>query len=309
MIRVQELVRRFGTVAALDGVDFAIARGEIFGLVGPDGAGKTTTLRILAGLLDPTEGTATVSGIPVDQGGERLTSMIGYMPQRFGLYGDLSVAENLEFFAEMRGLERRAIRSRRDELLGFVGLLPFRSRAAGALSGGMKQKLALACAIVHVPPVLLLDEPTNGVDPRSRRDFWQLLHQLVAEHGTTLVVATAYLDEAERCGRVALLHRGRIHALADPAALRALVPGRLVELRPDQPRQAASLLRGLFPAGAVVLYGDRLHLVTTNLEQDLARAVAAASQAGLNLGPSRPIEPSLEDVFVAVASREAARAE
>lgn len=178
-------------MAAVDGVEFTVARGEIFGLVGPDGAGKTTTLRILAGLLDPTEGRATVSGLPVDQGGERLTTMIGYMPQRFGLYADLTVAENLEFFAEMRGMARSAVKRRRDELLGFVGLQPYRLRAAGALSGGMKQKLALACAIVHVPPVLLLDEPTNGVDPRSRRDFWHLLHQLVAAHETTLVVATA----------------------------------------------------------------------------------------------------------------------
>lgn len=306
MIQVKGLVRRFDTVTAVNGLNFTLARGEVFGIVGPDGAGKTTTLRILAGLLDPTEGSATVCGIPVDRGGERLTTLIGYMPQRFGLYADMTVAENLEFFAEMRGLRRYELRSRRDELLEFVGLAPFRARAAGALSGGMKQKLALACAIVHVPPVLLLDEPTNGVDPRSRRDFWRLLHQLVAEHKTTLVVATAYLDEAERCGRVALLQHGRIRAMAAPSELRKLVPGKVIELHPEHPRQVVSLLRPLFPVGATVLYGDRLHLVVTDPEKDLARAAAAAQEAGLNLGTCKCIEPSLEDVFLAVASGEAA---
>lgn len=304
MIQVKGLVRRFGAVTAVNGLDFTLARGEVFGLVGPDGAGKTTTLRILAGLLDPTEGCATVCGIPVDQGGERLTTMIGYMPQRFGLYTDMTVAENLDFFAEMRGMRRRDVRARRGELLSFVGLGQFRQRAAGALSGGMKQKLALACAIVHVPPVLLLDEPTNGVDPRSRRDFWRLLHQLVAEHETTLVVATAYLDEAERCSRVALLQQGRIRAMEAPSALRSLVPGQVVELHPEHPRQVVSLLRPLFPVGTTVLYGDCIHLIVTDPERDLERAAAAASQAGLALGSSRCIEPSLEDVFVAVTCGE-----
>ncbi|HEY9723250.1 MAG TPA: ABC transporter ATP-binding protein [Oscillatoriaceae cyanobacterium] len=308
MIRADALTRRFGDVLAVDRLGFEVARGEIFGLVGPDGAGKTTTLRMLAGLLDPSAGSATIAGLPVAQGGERLSATIGYMPQRFGLYADLTVAENLDFFADLRGLPARDARARKDELLGFVGLAEFRARPAGKLSGGMKQKLALACALLHVPPVLLLDEPTNGVDPVSRRDFWRLLYRLVSERQTTLVVATTYLDEAERCSRLALLAQGRARAIADPAGLRAMLPGRLLQFRPAEPRRVAALLRPLFPPGAVGLYGDRVHLIVQAIDADVARAEAALRAEGLVLGLHRAIEPSLEDVFVALLSGDRADA-
>ncbi len=306
MVRATGLVRRFGELIAVDGLSFEVAAGEIFGLVGPDGAGKTTTLRMLAGLLDPSEGQAHVGGLPVREGGEALAATIGYMPQRFGLYVDLTVAENLAFFAELRELPRQAARARMDELLGFVGLAEFRDRLAGALSGGMKQKLALACALVHVPPVLLLDEPTNGVDPVSRRDFWRLLYRLVRERRTTIVVATAYLDEAERCGRLAMLHHGRAVAIADPTGLKARLPGRLLELRPADARRAATLLRPYFPPGAVGLFGDRVHLLAEDPQAALQQAERALAAQGLQVGPHRPIEPSLEDVFVALLGAEEA---
>ena len=300
MVRAEGLTRRFGELTAVAGLSFTVAPGEIFGLVGPDGAGKTTTLRMLAGLLDPSAGAAHIDGLPAGAGGEALAATLGYMPQRFGLYSDLTVAENLSFFADLRELPRQGARARMDELLGFVGLAEFHGRAAGDLSGGMKQKLALACALVHVPPVLLLDEPTNGVDPVSRRDFWRLLYRLVRERRTTIVVATAYLDEAERCGRLALLHRGRAVAIADPQALKARLPGQLLELRPADARAAAGWLRPHFPPGAVGLFGDRVHLLTRDPAQALAEASRVLAAQGLEPGPHRPIEPSLEDVFVAL---------
>jgi ABC-2 type transport system ATP-binding protein len=291
------LTRRFGALTAVEGLELSIAPGEIFGLVGPDGAGKTTILRMLAGLVPPSAGEAFVHGLPVARGGEALSATLGYMAQRFGLYVDLTVAENLAFHAALRGIKDR---QRQQELLGFVGLAEFHARPAGALSGGMKQKLALACALVHVPPVLLLDEPTNGVDPVSRRDYWRLLYKLVRERGTTIVVATAYLDEAERCGRLALVHRGRVRALADPAGLRGSLEGTMLELRPPQPRAAADALRPHFAPGLVGLYGDRVHVLARDVDATTARIRAL----GVEPGPIAAIEPTLEDVFVVMLAGE-----
>ncbi len=206
------------TLTAVDGVSFSVAPGEIFGLVGPDGAGKTTILRLLTGLLTPSAGEGRVAGTPLTEL-EAVRPLIGYMSQRFGLYEDLTVEENLRFFGDLMGVAGERFDRRTDRLLSFSGLAPFTARRAGALSGGMKQKLGLACALLHTPRVLFLDEPTNGVDPVSRRDFWRILYDLARE-GVTIFVSTAYLDEAERCNRLALLHRGRLLALDTPAAVR-----------------------------------------------------------------------------------------
>jgi len=215
IIETRGLTRRFGELTAVDHVDLTVTRGEIFGLVGPDGAGKTTTLRMLCGLMDPTEGSARVAGHDVAKESRAVKDQIGYMAQRFGLYADLTVEENMVFYADLFGIvgaERDALKL---QLLKMTRMEPFRARQAGSLSGGMKQKLALMCTLLHRPQILLLDEPTNGVDPLSRRDFWVILHQLLAE-GITILLTTAYLDEAERCHRVGLMHRGKLIRCAPP---------------------------------------------------------------------------------------------
>ena len=223
-LRTTGLRRTFGDLVAVDDLDLEVGPGEIFGLVGPDGAGKSTTMRMLTGILPPTAGSAEVAGCDVVRNPEGLREHIGYMSQRFGLYPDLSVLENILFYADLHGVPARQRAPRLERLLGFSNLTPFRHRLAGDLSGGMKQKLGLACALIHTPRVLFLDEPTNGVDPVSRRDFWRILYQLVRD-GVTLFVSTAYLDEAERCNRLALLHRGRLLALGTPAEVKRLLPG------------------------------------------------------------------------------------
>jgi ABC-2 type transport system ATP-binding protein len=209
IIETRDLTKRFGELVAVDRLNLSIPRGEIFGLVGPDGAGKTTTLRMLCGLMDPTAGSARVAGHDVAKESQAVKDQIGYMAQRFGLYGDLTVDENMEFYADLfdiTGAERARLS---EELLGMTRMAPFRNRQAGRLSGGMKQKLALMCTLLHHPQILFLDEPTNGVDPVSRRDFWAILYQLLKD-GITIFMTTAYLDEAERCNRVGLMHRGRL---------------------------------------------------------------------------------------------------
>ena len=245
-IRSQGLRRAFGRLTAVAGLDLEVAGGEIFGLVGPDGAGKTTTIRMLTGVLPPTAGSAEVAGFDVVRQAERLKDHIGYMSQRFGLYADLTVQENIAFYADIYGVPRRELAARTDRLLGFSNLTPFRRRLAGDLSGGMKQKLGLACALIHTPRVLFLDEPTNGVDPVSRRDFWRILYQLVREK-VTIFVSTAYLDEAERCNRLALLHEGRLLCLGTPDEVKAMMPGALLEVRTPAPRRTAAISKSISP--------------------------------------------------------------
>ncbi|MBI5768279.1 MAG: ABC transporter ATP-binding protein [Verrucomicrobia bacterium] len=298
-LRTTALRRTFGATVALDALDLDVAEGEIFGLVGPDGAGKTTTMRLLTGILSPTAGTATVAGFDVARDSERLKDHIGYMSQRFGLYPDLTVLENLEFYADIYGVPARGRAERTERLLGFSHLTPFKQRLAGHLSGGMKQKLGLACALIHTPRVLFLDEPTNGVDPVSRRDFWRILYQLVRD-GVTIFVSTAYLDEAERCNRLALLHQGRLLGLGTPDEVKALMPGTLLEVRTDSPRRTAALLREQLAGAAIGLFGDRVHVATREPTQVEARARELIATAGFELHSIRPIAPSLEDVFVAV---------
>lgn len=306
-ITTHSLTRSFGETLAVDRLDLEVAEGEIFGLVGPDGAGKTTTMRMLTGILSPSAGSAEVAGCDVVKDAERLKTHVGYMSQRFGLYPDLTVAENIGFYADIYGVPARELPGRMEQLLGFSNLTPFKQRLAGNLSGGMKQKLGLACALIHTPRVLFLDEPTNGVDPVSRRDFWRILYQLVRER-VTIFVSTAYLDEAERCNRLALLHAGRLLGLGTPDEVKQLMPGALLEVRTSSPRQTAALLREKLRQSTVGLFGDRLHVATPDPEatERLVREIVPAN--GLELISVRRIDPSLEDVFVAVLANRAADA-
>ncbi|MBZ5563015.1 MAG: ABC transporter ATP-binding protein [Acidobacteriia bacterium] len=299
VIRTASLTRRFGALTALDGLTLAVEEGEIFGLVGPDGAGKTTTMRLLAAVLEPTSGDAWVAGHHIVREAEALKEDIGYMSQRFGLYPDLTVLENLEFYADIYSVPRRGRGEKVERLLAFSNLTPFKKRLAGNLSGGMKQKLGLACALIHTPRVLFLDEPTNGVDPASRRDFWRILYRLLREK-VTIFVSTAYLDEAERCHRLALIHQGKLLAVGTPAEIKGLMKGAILEIRASEPREAASLLRAGLRAESVGLFGDRVHVLTQDPERTSGEALQLLTAAGLTPEAIRPIEPTLEDVFVSV---------
>lgn len=306
-IRCEGLGRTFDALWAVRGLDLSVARGEVFGLVGPDGAGKTTTLRMLSGILAPSEGAARVADHPLPGGEEAIKNRIGYMSQRFGLYPDLTVEENLRFYADLYRVPRRTRLAMEERLLGFSNLTPFRRRLARNLSGGMKQKLGLACALIHKPEVLFLDEPTNGVDPVSRRDFWRILYSMVKE-GVTIFVSTAYLDEAERCSRVGLMHQGRLIRCDTPKRLRETLSGQLLELETDAPRQARELLVERLGSQRVSLFGGHLHLFADD-PGTLATARSALSRAGIALRAARPIPASLEDVFIrelALADRDEA---
>jgi ABC-2 type transport system ATP-binding protein len=303
-IRTEMLTKSFGATRALDRLSLAVEEGEIFGLVGPDGAGKTTTMRLLAAILAPTSGDAWVAGHHIVRAAEAVKEDIGYMSQRFGLYPDLTVLENLEFYADIYGVPRVGRREKIDHLLAFSNLAPFKRRQAGNLSGGMKQKLGLACALIHTPRVLLLDEPTNGVDPASRRDFWRILYQLLREK-VTIFVSTAYLDEAERCNRVALIHKGSLLAMGPPEEIKRLMKGTILEIRTAEPRRAASLLRAKLAADSVGLFGDRVHALTGSPERAARQARQILTAAGLTPESVRTIEPTLEDVFVSVLTGKA----
>ena len=298
-IRTEQLTKSFGTLTAVGRLSIHVAEGEIFGLVGPDGAGKTTIMRLLTAIMDPTSGDAWVAGRHIVREAEAIKENIGYMSQRFGLYPDLTVMENIDFYADIYDVPKRGRREKIDRLLAFSNLGPFRRRLAGNLSGGMKQKLGLACALVHTPKVLFLDEPTNGVDPVSRRDFWRILYQLLRER-VTIFVSTAYLDEAERCNRLALIHQGKLLACGTPDDVKKLMRGTILEIRSAQPRQVRAVLRQKLAGEPVGLFGDRVHLVSAEPEASARRAESILTAAGLPLLGIRPIEPSLEDVFVSV---------
>jgi ABC-2 type transport system ATP-binding protein len=302
-IRARGLRRRFGALAAVDGIDLAVRQGEIFGLVGPDGAGKTTTMRMLCGILDPTEGETQVAGYDVRRQPEQVKRRIGYMPQRFSLYTDLTVAENLLFFAGIYHVPRPERLRREQRLLDFSRLAPFRTRLAGDLSGGMKQKLALACTLIHTPTVLLLDEPTTGVDPVSRRDLWKILYSLLGE-GVTLFVTTPYMDEAERCHRVALMDRGRILLCDTPDALKQRMKGDLLELIAQPQRRAKETLSALPEVRGLQVFGDRLHVSVADASRDEPLLLRSLRDQGIQVIASRRALPGLEDVFVSVLSEE-----
>src|SRR5215472_684554 len=292
IIEARELTRRFGELTAVDGLNLSVAAGEIFGLVGPDGAGKTTTLRMLCGLLDPTEGSATVAGYDTVREGQAVKDQIGYMAQRFGLYQDLTVDENMTFYADLFGILGEQRKTLTAQLLHMTRMEPFRGRQAGKLSGGMKQKLGLMCTLLHRPEILFLDEPTNGVDPVSRRDFWAILYQLVKD-GMTVFVTTAYLDEAERCNRVGLMDKGRLVQLDSPRALRSSIAEACYQVEASNSREARELLARQSGVANVEPAGAFLHVFVKPGgpdEESLRRMLGEAKV--------RRIEPSLEDVFI-----------
>jgi ABC-2 type transport system ATP-binding protein len=306
LVEFQEMTRRYGDVVAADTVSFAVESGEMFGLIGPDGAGKTTTLRVALGLLAPSAGGVRTCGLDPWKDKDELSKRVGYLSQRFSLYGDLSVDENIAFFAEIHGVE--GWRGRRDELLEMLRLAPFRKRLADRLSGGMKQKLALACTLIHTPQLLILDEPTTGVDPVSRRDFWRILARLQRE-GLTLLLTTPYLDEAERCQRVALMDHGRILNVSTPDALRASWGGAIVEVLAWPRREALEIVQAAPEVADAQSFGERLHLTLTPEAATRADAVAQAlrerlTAAGLTVESARAMPPGLEDMFIARISAE-----
>lgn len=297
----QGLTRRFGSLTAVDRLSFSVGRGELFGLLGPDGAGKTTTLRMLAGVLRPTAGDALLGGVSVVRDPERVKHGLAYMSQRFGLYADLTVLENIEFYADLYRVPRGERPARYERLFRFSNLGPFKDRLAGKLSGGMKQKLGLSCALVHEPEILLLDEPTFGVDPVSRRELWLIVHEMVGR-GVTAVVSTAYMDEAERFDRMALVHEGRLLALDTPEALQRGIAGSVLAVRVGErareARRAALAVPGVRTATA---FGDRLHLAV-DAGRDIAAVIAAVEAALRGVGVAAPeirvIAASMEDVFI-----------
>lgn len=296
-IDARELTKKFGSVTAVDRLTLSIAPGEIFGLVGPDGAGKTTTLRLLTGVMRPTAGSVSVLDQDITRDPEAVRHRIGYVPQSTSLYADLSVLENLQFHADLFGIPRAERDRKAAELLAFSRLEPFAKRLCRNLSGGMRQKLALCAALIHRPEVLFLDEPTIGVDPVSRREFWLLIYQLL-QQGLTLLVTTPYLDEAERCHRVGLMDHGRLVACDSPSGLRGILPGTLLELRGPAPEVLSPLLSRLPEVREAQVFGDSLHLVVADATRDLPRIQALLEAEGIPEAQLRPIVPSLEDIFV-----------
>jgi len=296
-VETRGLSKRFESVEAVRSLDLAVREGEMFTLVGPDGAGKTTTIRMLCGLLPPSAGSATVLGFDLARESGQIKNRIGYLSQRFSLYGDLTVDENIEFFAEIHLV--RDYRGRREELLEFTRLTPFRVRLAERLSGGMRQKLALACTLVHTPRLIFLDEPTTGVDPVSRRDFWAILSALLKQ-GVTIVMSTPYMDEAERSSRVGLLAAGRLVAADTPQALKGLMRGTVVEIVCPEIRRAFGILKTLPGVREVQLFGDRLNVVVDDPEAQIPGIEAALAGAGIPVLAERRLAPSLENVFISI---------
>jgi ABC-2 type transport system ATP-binding protein len=296
-IFVQGLTKSFPGVRAVDALSFDVAPGEIFGLVGPDGAGKTTTLRMLAGILPPDAGEATVAGCNVVRDPEGAKHALSYMPQRFGLYEDLTVDENIRFYADLFGVKRAERRRRSAELLQAAGMSEFPTRLAGKLSGGMKQKLGLVCALIHRPKVILLDEPTTGVDPVSRRDFWRILYELIAE-GVTILTSTAYLDEAERCHRVALMHQGKLLFLDTPKNLKAGLGKGVLSITSPNPRSLRKTLEHAEGISSLVLTGDGLHVVVDDASRRARDFAALLTAANVPFDPIQQVAPTIEDLFV-----------
>ncbi|GER94025.1 ABC transporter ATP-binding protein [hot springs metagenome] len=295
-IKTLNLTRFFGNNVAVDNLNMEIKKGELYGLVGPDGAGKTTIMRLLTGIMEPTSGEAWVAGYFILKESEKVKEKIGYMSQRFGLYEDLTVLENIIFYADLFDVPIKDRPQRIERLLGFSNLTPFKERLAGRLSGGMKQKLGLACALIHTPEILFLDEPTNGVDPVSRRDFWSILYELLKE-GVTIFISTAYLDEAERCTRIGLIHRGRILMEDNPVEIKKSMGIPVLEILTDAPRQAAKIIKGMDIIKSISLYGDRLHVAITKTDY-ITEVTDRLRDEKIEVRDYRRILPSIEDIFI-----------
>lgn len=300
-IEIQSVTKKFDEHVAVNDLSLEVRRGEMFALVGPDGAGKTTTIRMLCGIARPTSGTLRVMGFDVQKQPEEVKKRIGYLSQKFSLYGDLTIDENIEFFAEIHGLGD--YKARRNELLEFTRLTPFRDRLAEKLSGGMKQKLALACTLIHTPEVIFLDEPTTGVDPVSRRDFWKVLSSLL-KTGITIIMTTPYLDEAERCSRVGLMNDGNVLMADTPQNLKNVMKGTIVEIVCSEIRKSFSLLKGSDIVKEVQAFGDRLNIVVGNSGRDVTKVLAYLEKNGIEIADWREIPPSLENIFISLLSEQ-----
>jgi len=297
------LTRHFADNVAVDGLTLEVQPGELFGIVGPDGAGKTTTLRMLAGVLRPTSGEGIIHGVDVVTDPEGVKPFIAYMSQQFGLYTDLTVRENIDFYADLYRVPKSKRPARLERLFAFSNLGPFQDRLAGNLSGGMKQKLSLCCALIHHPSVLLLDEPTFGVDPISRRDLWLILHEMV-EEGVTVLVSTSYLDEAERCDRVVLLQEGQVLAMDTPQELLKLLPGEVVSVECPEPRRARDLIRQMPGVFGTALFGNSVHAILQEGEEARRALAEKLTAAGSPPHSVEALEPSLEDVFLHLVRRD-----
>jgi ABC-2 type transport system ATP-binding protein len=299
IIQVDGLIKRFAAFTAVDRLSFSVNRGEIFGLVGPDGAGKTATMRMLAGVMRPDGGAILIDGVNAVADPEETKQHVSYMPQRFGLYEDLTVDENIRFYADLFEVPPTLRRERASRLLAASGMTQFGKFRAGQLSGGMKQKLGIICALVHTPKILLLDEPTTGVDPVSRRDFWRILYGL-REDGVTIVISTAYLDEAERCNRLTLMHSGRALYCDTPAALKKHMPGTLIAISSADGRAVRSAITGQPGVSQVLLVGDGVHAVVDDADARIPQLREAIRVAGVSISDVVVAVPSIEDVFVAL---------
>jgi ABC-2 type transport system ATP-binding protein len=298
-IETTNLTKTFDSVTAVNQLNLEVKTGEIFGLVGPDASGKTTTIRMLCGILPPDRGEARVAGCDIRKDTESLKEKVGYLPQRFGLYGDLSVLENIQFYADLYQVPGKERKDRIDRLLRFADLAPFVKRRAQDLSGGMKQKLGLICALIHTPEILFLDEPTTGVDPLSRRDFWVILYDLLKE-GVTILFSTSYLDEAERCSRVGLIYQGELLIADTPSAIKNKMGGAILELRMKDHQKALKLLEGIPLVQNAVLSGDKVHVLVGNPNEGERAIRQALAAKDMEIWSLNPVRPSLEDAFVSM---------
>ena len=296
-IQTKDLNKKFGSLTAVKNLTLEVKTGEIFGLVGPDASGKTTTLRMLCGILPPDGGEAEVAGCDIRREAEPLKEKVGYLPQRFGLYGDLTVLENIDFYADLYQVSKKGRKERVERLLRFANLEPFGDRRAQDLSGGMKQKLGLICALIHTPQVLLLDEPTTGVDPLSRRDFWIILYDLLKE-GVTILFSTSYLDEAERCNRISMIYEGELLIADTPSAVKAQMKGTILELRTENNQRSIKRIEGIESIRGVVLSGDKIHVLVEDPQEGERVIREVMKREGVQILGLMSVRPSLEDAFV-----------
>lgn len=303
IIKTQNLKKSFGAVNAVDGISLDVQEGEIYGLVGPDGAGKTTLIRLLTSIMVPSGGDAWIDDFHTVSQAEDVKEKIGYMSQRFGLYNDLTVLENILFYANLYGVRRQERAEKLEQLLSFSNLAPFKYRLAGNLSGGMKQKLGLACALIHTPKVLFLDEPTNGVDPVSRRDFWKILYTL-HQQKTTIFISTSYLDEAERCGRLSMINKGKIIATGTPEEIKSTEILSILEIKVADPREIIESLRTTFGEKAVRLFGGRIHVTVEDPETERKKIDQLICSKNISHYEITLATPSLEDIFISRLSKE-----